>query len=110
MKDQHATTIEKALLDQWIHRHGRPHIAISDQGKNIDGQVVNDLCKKLGIEKRRSSPYHPEGNGQAERSVQSIKTLVRCVMADENLPKYAWPSILQKSSFMHNAYVNARTQ
>ena len=110
MKNQVAETIEKSLLDSWIHRHGKPKIAVSDQAKNVDGKVVTDLCDKLGIEKRHSSPYHPEGNGQAERSVQSLKTLVRCVMAEEELPKYAWPSILQKATFMHNASVNASTK
>ena len=110
MKDQLAGTIEKCLLDAWIHRHGKPKIAVSDQAKNVDGRVVNALCSKLGIEKRHSSPYHPEGNGQAERSVQSLKTLVRCVMAEEELPKYAWPSILQKATFMHNASTNTSTK
>jgi hypothetical protein len=110
LKDQMALTIEKALVDSWIHRHGRPDIAVSDQAKNVDGQVVNDLCNKLGIQKRRSSPYHPEGNGQAERSVQTVKTLIRCVMAEENLPKYAWPSILQKATFMNNVSVNSSTK
>ena len=110
MKDQLAVTIEKALLDSWVHRHGRPDIAVSDQAKNVDGQVVNDLREKLGIEKRHSSPYHPEGNGQAERSVQTIKTLIRCVMAEEQLPKYAWPSILQKATFMNNTTVNSSTK
>ena len=62
------------------------------------------------MEKHYSSPYHPEGNGQAKRSVQSLKTLIRCVMAEEDLPKYAWPSILQKATFMHNASVNTSTK
>ena len=110
LKDQTAPTIEKTLLDSWILRHGRPNIAVSDQAKNVDGQVVTELCQNLGIKKRHSSPYHPEGNGQAERSIQSIKTLIRCVMAEEKLPKYAWPSILQKSAFMHNAAVNNSTK
>ena len=94
----------------WIHRHGRPDIAVSDQAKNVDGKVVHDLCQRLGIAKRHSSPYHPEGNGQAERSVQTIKTLIRCVMAEEKLPKYAWPSILQKATFMNNTSVNTSTK
>ena len=53
-KDQHAQTIEKVLLDFWIHRHGCPNIAVSDQAHNIDGNVVRDLCTKWGIEKCHS--------------------------------------------------------
>ena len=88
VKDQHARTIEKVLLDFWIHRHGCPNIAVSDQAHNIDGNVVRNLCTKWGIEKRCCSPYHPEGNGQAERSIQSAKTLIQCVAAEENILKY----------------------
>ena len=83
---------------------------VSDQAKNVGGQVVHDLCECLGIQKRHNSPYHPEGNGQAERSFQTIKTLVHCVMVDEELPRYAWPSILQKATFMNNASVNTSMQ
>jgi len=39
---------------------------------------VHYLCSKYNIEKRQSSPYHPEGNGQAKRTIRSIKTLLRC--------------------------------
>ena len=37
----------------------------------VDDEVVNHLCKNIGAEKRRSSPYYHEGNGQAERSIQT---------------------------------------
>ena len=59
MKDQHVTTIKSAILDAWIHCHGRPNIAVSDQARNVDGKVINELCEQLGIKKQRSSPYHP---------------------------------------------------
>ena len=75
MKNQEARTIKDALINQWIYRYGNPKIAVSDQAKNIDGEVVNALRTELGIEKRRSSPHHPEGEGQAEHSVQMVKTI-----------------------------------
>ena len=76
----------------------------------LGGKVVHDLCENVGISKRHSSPYHPEGNGQAEWSVQSIKSLIRCVMAEDNLPRYVWPSILQKATFINNTAVNSSTK
>ena len=82
MKDQHATTIKSAILDAWVHCHGRPNIAVSDQARNVDGDVINELCEQLGIKKRRSSPYHPKGDGQAERSVQTVQALIRCISAE----------------------------
>ena len=45
------------------------------------------LLQEIGAEKRRSSPYHCEGDGLAERSIQSVKTLIRCLVAERNLRK-----------------------
>ena len=97
------------ILDAWVHRHGRPNIAVSDQARNVDGEVMNELYEQLGIKKRRSFPNHPEGDGQAERSVQTVTAFIRCISA-EGVPKYAWPSILQQVAFVHNSSVNTRTK
>ena len=82
MKDQYATTIKDALRRSWVHRHGAFNIAVSDRARNVE--VVNEFCHEIGAEKRRSSP---EGDGLAERSIQSVKTLIRCLEAERNLPK-----------------------
>ena len=89
--------------------HGRVNIVVSDQARNVDREVINELCEQLGIKKWRSSPYHPEGDGQAERSVQTVKALIRCISAEESVPKYAWPSILQQVAFVHNSSVYTST-
>ena len=109
MKDQEAATIKSALVDNWIHRHGKPKIFVSDQARNVDGEVINALCRELQVDKRRSSPYHPEGNGQAERSIQTVKSLIRCMSSEKGIPRHAWPTILQKLAFQHNCSMNAST-
>ena len=110
MKDRHATTIKSAIPDAWVHRPGRPNIAVSDQARNVDEDVINELCEQLGIKKRRSSPCHPKGDGQAERTVQTVRALIRSISAEEGVPKYAWPSILQQVAFVHNSSVNTSTK
>ena len=52
-------------------RHGPPEIFLSDQDPNVDGAEVRNALHSWGIEKRRSSPYHPQGDGQAERGIQT---------------------------------------
>ena len=56
---------------------------MGDQARNIDGEVVSVLCTELGIEKWRSSPYHSEGDDQAEHSVQTVKAILQCIMDEE---------------------------
>ena len=48
-------------------RTGIPLQLISDQGSQFLGSVVSQLCANLQIEKIKTTPYHPEGNGVVER-------------------------------------------
>ena len=73
MKDQHATTIKDALRHLWVCRPGAFNIAVSDQARNMDGEVVNEFYQEIDAENRRSSPSHPEGDGLAERSIQVLR-------------------------------------
>ena len=43
-----------------------------DQGTEFTGDVITAMCKLLGIEKIRTTPYHPQTNGSAERVHQTL--------------------------------------
>ena len=73
------------------------------------GVAINDLCRQLGIEKRRSSPYHPEGDGLAERSIGTVKQTMRCLLAERALRKTDWPLLLNEVSFVCNSLKNSST-
>ena len=109
MRNQEAGSVLKALEQGWFLRHGYPLILLSDQGRNVDGSLINRLCATLGISKLRSSPYHPQGDGQAERSVQSFKQALRCLLEKRNIGETGWPSLVQEVTFACNSYVNSST-
>ena len=110
LKDQMAETVCAAVRSEWIHRHGPPLRIITDQAHNMDGQLMNQLCQSLGIEKRRSSPYHPEGDGLAERTIQSIKQLIRCKLQERRMEKTSWPSVLSEIRSIYNSLPNTSTR
>ena len=56
-------------------RNGHPKYILTDQGSNVDGDI-NEVCAKFGIEKRRTSGYHSQGNGFAERNNRSISEIL----------------------------------
>lgn len=110
MKDQQADTICSALHTDWILHHGVPEILVSDQGRNVDGEAVRRLCAEHHIVKRRSSPYHPEGDGLAERCVQAAKQLLRCLLVERQMRQTDWPAVMKEVGFLFNSTVNASTK
>ena len=58
-------------------RHGIPEVIISDNGPQFASESYSRFAKDYGFLHFTSSPYHPEGNGEAERAVQTIKNLLR---------------------------------
>ena len=56
LKDQTTTSIVNAFMEGWAYRgHGVPNIMLTDQGKNVDGLVVHELCHDLGTTKRHTT-------------------------------------------------------
>ena len=86
-------TVAKVLVDEVICRYGVPTILHSDQGANLGSQVIQSLCKLLGIERTRTSAYHPAGNGQVERFNRTIESMLAKMVRenqrdwDKHLPK-----------------------
>ncbi len=110
LKDQTAPKIVDALLRNWIYIHGSPFYLLSDQGSNVDGEVMAEICNELGIEKRRSSAYHSQGNGFAERNIRTVKDLLRAVLLHRRLQQSKWRSILPGLVFALNASESKATR
>ncbi|UYV66258.1 K02A2.6-like [Cordylochernes scorpioides] len=65
--DQEASTVSEALLQDWVCIFGVPRILHSDQGRNFESNIFQELCRRLGIEKTRTTPLHPQSDGMVER-------------------------------------------
>ena len=61
--NQSAGTVAKSLVDGFISKFGCPSEIHTDQGKNMDGVLMQNLCELLQIAKTRTTPYHPQSNG-----------------------------------------------
>jgi len=58
-------------------RHGIPEVVVSDNGPQFASESYNKFAEEYGFQHITSSPYHPEGNGEAERGVQIVKNLLK---------------------------------
>ena len=64
-------------LLHYITTFGPPKEILSDQGREFLNEVVQRLLDNTGVERRVTSPYHPQTNGLTERFnrtlIQSLK-------------------------------------
>ena len=58
-------------------RQGIPEVLMSDNGTQYTSREFSDFAEYYGFTHITSSPYHPSGNGEAERAVQTVKNLLR---------------------------------
>ncbi|KAL7289137.1 hypothetical protein TKK_0017082 [Trichogramma kaykai] len=79
LQDMNAHTVARAFVDTWVSRYGAPETITSDQGKQFEGSVFNELCKLLGTNRIHTTPFHPESNGVIERWHRDFKATLRCL-------------------------------
>lgn len=75
--DKQALTIAKQLVDIFC-TFGWPKVLASDNGKEFTADIIKELVKSCGIDKRVSNPYNPLGNSVNEAFVGiAKKTIVK---------------------------------
>ena len=70
-----ATTIEH--LQSIFATHGLPELLATDNGATFTSSECKELLSLNGIQHVISAPYHPATNGQAERTVQTVKEFLK---------------------------------
>lgn len=73
-----------------------------DGGREYGPSQMAELCNRLGMLLEESTPYTPEQDGRAERSIRTIMEKTRTTMIDQNIPDYMWPEILLAMVHIHN--------
>lgn len=58
-------------------RHGIPEIVISDHGPQYASKEYFKFASDYQFEHITSSPHYPQSNGEAERAVQTVKSLLK---------------------------------
>jgi hypothetical protein len=105
LKNQTADTIVESLLDVFT-RHGTPKILLSDQGRNFESNMVKELCNAMGIDKRRTSPYHPECDGMVERFNRTLLDMLAMYVNDYHSD---WDMWIPQVTFAYRTSIHSST-
>ncbi|GAU51866.1 hypothetical protein TSUD_416500 [Trifolium subterraneum] len=91
--------LAEIYVEQIIRLHGIPSSIVSDRDPKFTSRFWESLQEALGTKLRLSSAYHPQTDGQSERTIQSLEDLLRaCVLEQgEN-----WDSCLPLIEFTYN--------
>ena len=98
-RNMSARTTAEALLG-FFENFGIPKRLHSDQGANFESKVIRELCFLLGVEKSRTTPFHPMGNGACERF---NRTLIRMLGTLPSEKKKSWPRFIGMLVLAYNA-------
>ena len=88
------------LFENFIVHYGFPARLHSDQGRNFENSVIKELCILAGVEKSRTTPYYPMGNGMVE---QFDQTLLNMLGTLDNQKKGDWKSYVAPLVHSYNA-------
>jgi len=72
-----AEGLVKLFRDNEWKLHGLSESVISDRGLQFAAEMTKELNKMLGIETKLSMAYHPETDGQTERTNQKLEQYLR---------------------------------
>lgn len=76
IRDTQAETIADVIFRAWVKRFGCPAELHSDQGRQYESQLFQELCKLLDIHKTRTTPLHPRSDGMIERMNKTVNDIL----------------------------------
>lgn len=103
---QQAVTVARVLLTEWFFRFGVPTRIHSNQGRSFESSLIQQFCRLYEVDKLRTTPCHPAGNGQCERFNRTLHDLLRTLPASR---KRDWVSCLLQVLFCYNTTPHQRT-
>jgi len=78
-----AATVARVLFNRVLVYMGNPIFLLSDQGPEFESALFQQLCKRMGIEKMRTTPYQARTNGMVERYHRSLNSILAKIISDD---------------------------
>jgi Integrase zinc binding domain/Chromo (CHRromatin Organisation MOdifier) domain len=90
-----------------VPHYGTPKKVISDRDTRFTSNFTTELCKTLGIKQNISTAYHPQTDGQSERTNQSLEQYLRIMCAND---QHTWNRWLPLAQYVRNSWPSSTTK
>ncbi|GJS06013.1 putative reverse transcriptase domain-containing protein [Tanacetum coccineum] len=103
-EDDTLEKLTRQYLKEVVSRHGVPVSIISDRDRRFTLHFLKSLNKALGTRLDMSTAYHPHTEGQSERTIQTLKDMLRASVLefgkgwDKHLPLLTGPEIIRETT------------
>ena len=104
--NQETTTVARVLVEEFVARCGIPRQIHSDQGRNFESKVFQEMCKLPGMDKTRTTRLHPQSDGMVERFNQTTEGMLSKFVTENQRD---WDSHLPILMMAHRSSVHETT-
>jgi len=105
-EDMDSLDVAKLYLHQVFPFVGLPEWVISDQDPKFTSKVFQEICALLEVKQNISSAYHPQTDGQSEKTNQHMETALRIF---GNFQQDRWSKLLPIVQYQLNSHVSTTT-
>lgn len=91
--------LARIYVKEIVRLHGVPANIVSDRDPRFVSKFWGSLHEALGTRLSLSSAYHPQSDGQSERTIQTLEDMLRACVLDY---KGSWEDFLPLAEFSYN--------
>ena len=84
LENQTAIAVADVLVTEFFSRFGIAYQIHSDQGRNFESDLFQELCRLLELPKTRTTPYRPQSDGQVERYNRTMLQMLKTLVAEDH--------------------------
>jgi hypothetical protein len=82
MPNQEAVTVADKFVKEFICRWGVPSSLHTDQGRQFESKIFQEVCNLLQIDKTCTTSFHPSSNGLVERMNRTLENMLKNFVSD----------------------------
>jgi transposase InsO family protein len=106
IQNMEAATVARMFVNEFVARFGAPDSLHTDQGRNFDSTLLKEVCRLLGVENIRTTPYHPQSDGLVERFNRTLLNMLSIIATEK---ENDWDLQLPTAMFAYRTSVHETT-